>query len=151
MVRNLRAYLDACALNRLFDDNAQSRVRLEAEATEIILALNSLGAIKWIASSALRAELDRNERAEQRARALDLLSQAQEYIRPDRHCYERAAKLIEAGYGVYDALHLACAERAAANVFLTTDDRLLRKAAKGLGNLRIRTMNPVDWIKEIRR
>jgi len=39
----------------------------------------------------------------------------------------------------HDALHLAFAEAGGADVFLTTDDRLLRKAKKFLHIFRIKT------------
>jgi predicted nucleic acid-binding protein len=151
MAQPSRIYLDACAINRLTDDLGQARVRAEAEAVEAILALNAFGVIRWTASAVLEAELGHNPHTEQRARALGLLSQAPAYIWPDESTYVRAYRLAEQGFGLFDALHLACAEEAAADFFLSTDDRLLRKAARGVGKLQIQSMNPVDWIKEIRR
>jgi hypothetical protein len=78
-------YLDACCLNRPFDDQRQPRIRLELEAL---------------------------------------------------------------GFGDFDALHLACAERGGAEVFLTTDDKLLRRAERHAGQLRVRAVNPVNWISQ---
>ena len=52
------------------------------------------------------------------------------------------------GYGPFDALHLAAAESAGADVLLTTDDRLLKRTARKLGNPRIPVQNPLSWIKE---
>jgi hypothetical protein len=47
-----------------------------------------------------------------------------------------------------DALHIAAAESARMDVLLSTDDRLIKRAARGLGNPRIPVQNPVSWIKE---
>lgn len=47
-----------------------------------------------------------------------------------------------------DALHLACAEYADVDVFLTTDDRLLRRAASTHPPLQCKIKNPLQWILE---
>jgi hypothetical protein len=61
----------------------------------------------------------------------------------------RAEELEALGFGDFDALHLACAERGGAAVFLTTDDRLLRRASRHAGEMHLRVMNPVSWLSEI--
>ncbi len=40
------------------------------------------------------------------------------------------------------------AEAADADVMLTTDDRLLKRIARNLGNPRIPVRNPLSWLKE---
>ncbi len=47
-----------------------------------------------------------------------------------------------------DAVHIACAEEAQVDVFLTTDDRLIRKAQRLGKILRVRLANPVEWLME---
>ena len=49
----------------------------------------------------------------------------------------------------FDTLHLACAESAGADVFLTTDDQLLRKVAAFADQLRIRVENRLTWLWEV--
>jgi hypothetical protein len=39
---------------------------------------------------------------------------------------KRGEALEDQGFGMYDALHVACAEQGQADVFLTTDDKLRR-------------------------
>jgi len=46
------------------------------------------------------------------------------------------------------ALHIACAKRAA-DVMLTTDDKLLRKAIKNRDKSKVRAENPVKWLIEV--
>lgn len=56
----------------------------------------------------------------------------------------RAVELVnEYQFATYDALHIACAEAGNANIFLTTDDRLFRKAIRYGNVLRIRVENPL--------
>src|SRR2546423_1930545 len=56
----MRIYFDACCLNRLTDDQSQSRIREEAGAVERVLKLVRDGIIQWIASDALSDEIDKN-------------------------------------------------------------------------------------------
>ena len=44
---------------------------------------------------------------------------------------------------------LACAESGGAEIFLTTDDQLLRLAERVEEQLKIRVRNPLTWLKEI--
>jgi len=45
-----------------------------------------------------------------------------------------------------DALHLACSESCGANVFLTTDDRLFRRAARLVEQIQVVVENPLHWL-----
>jgi predicted nucleic acid-binding protein len=123
----LRVYLDACCLSRLTDDQRQERVRAEAEAVENTLRMAGRGLSTWVSSTVLEIELSRN---------------------PDEA--DRARQLKEHGFGPFDALHLASAEKARVDVFLTTDDDLLRRAHRNPGLLHISVMNPVSWYQEER-
>lgn len=144
-------YLDACALNRLTDDQRQSRIRMEAEAVEEVFRLIWKEEARWVASIALAAEIRRNPSIEKRRDALALLSLAGELLQPNPNSIQRAEMLESLGYDAFDALHLACAEQAKASVLLTTDDRLIRKAMRLLGNPAIQVLNPVNWLREARK
>mgnify|MGYP006199961655 CR=1 FL=1 len=50
------------------------------------------------------------------------------------------------GFKFYDALHLAFAEAGGADVLLTTDDRLLRKAQQYRDSINVTVENPVIWL-----
>lgn len=56
----------------------------------------------------------------------------------------RAMVLAGLGYGPFDALHVAIAESAGVDALLTTDDRMLKRTGRKLGNPRIRVENPVS-------
>jgi predicted nucleic acid-binding protein len=61
----------------------------------------------------------------------------------------RAEALEQMGFDEYDALHLACAEAGGADVFLTTDDRVVKIAHRKKGLLNLRVDNPVRWLEEV--
>jgi predicted nucleic acid-binding protein len=144
----MRIYLDACCLSRLTDDQSQPRIRGEAEAVEGILGLISEGRADWVSSAVLAIEIGRNP--DRRRDAAEVHSHAGAIVTPDRQDARRAEFLQTLGFGAFDALHLACAENGSAQVLLTTDDGLLRRASRHAGELRIRVENPLFWYREVR-
>jgi predicted nucleic acid-binding protein len=147
----LRLYLDACCLNRLTDDQSQVRIRQEAEAVEGILRLVRGGKATWVSSSVIDIEVGRNPDENRRHDVTALLAFADEVVTASVATAERAAHLAELGFGAFDALHLACAELGGVDVFLTTDDDLLRRAGRVRSEIRVRVENPVSWYEETAR
>ena len=144
----MKLYLDACCLNRLTDDQSQARVREEAEAVEGILRLIRDGQATWSSSSVLEIEISRNPDSERRHDVASLLALATDVVIPGGITPARAAFLQTLGFEPFDALHRASAEQGDADVFLTTDDNLLRRAARYRTQFRIRILNPISWYKE---
>lgn len=130
-------YLDACCLNRPFDDQGVERNRLEGEAVILILKRVERGEVRWASSGALLRELDRNPHEEKRERVRNLLGYATETSGVAEAQLVRAGQLVTLGFKAFDALHLACAEAAGCQVFLTTDDRLIRRARSNAGRLSV--------------
>jgi hypothetical protein len=97
-----KIYLDACALNRLTDDQRQPRIRTEAEAVEKVLHLIWKGETEWMASIVLGDEIRRNPNREGRNDALKLISLAGGLLRPHDVSIERARTLEALGYGAFD-------------------------------------------------
>jgi hypothetical protein len=44
---------------------------------------------------------------------------------------------------------LACAEQATVDIFLTTDDHVLRIATRHTAQLKVRVANPLEWLLEV--
>ena len=145
----VRLYFDACCLNRLTDDQSQNRVRCEAEAIEKLLGLAVSNWGVWISSVVLEAEIWRNPDSNRKQDAQMLLAHAHETVKVDDWIIDRARELQGAGFSEFDALHLACSEHARVEVFLTTDDRLIRRAQRGAGKLAFRVLNPVFFWEEL--
>ncbi len=57
---------------------------------------------------------------------------------------ERALELEKEGLKAVDALHIACAEAAGSEYFLTCDDQVLRRYQGG-----IKVLNPVDFVLSV--
>ena len=144
----MRLYLDACCLNRLTDNQSQVRVREEADAVERILRLVRQGMAEWVSSLVLEVEIGRNPDPDRRRDVGALLAHANEVVVPRPAEAARAEFLVRLGFGAFDALHLACAESAAVDVFLTTDDGILRRSRRHEKVLRVKVENPISWYQE---
>lgn len=132
----MRIYLDACCLNRLTDHQSQARVRDEAAAVEAAFRRVRAGGDTWISSTALEIEINRNPDPDRRHEVAMLLALANEIVVPQSSTAERAASLQKLRFAPFDALHLACAEESRADVFLTTDDDLIRRASRWANEIR---------------
>ena len=144
-----RIYLDVCCLNRPFDDQRQDRVRLEAEAVLLILGRCEAGVWQWLSSAVVEEEVNNTPSRERRARVRNMLSGAHSTVALTATAVTRAQELKAMGFRTYDALHLACAEQATVDVFLTTDDRVLRIATRHTAHLQVRVANPLEWLLEV--
>lgn len=142
----LKIYLDACCLLRFFDDPTQERVRNEKAAIALILSRVHTGPWSWVASKVLIDEVDEGSYPAQRDRINKILTYASQTVSVGAMEIARAKHLVEAlGLKREDALHLACAESGAADIFLTTDDRLL-KTARADPQIHLRVENPHTWL-----
>jgi len=124
----MRIYFDACCVNRLTDDHSQERILREAEVIEALIGFATRASNVWAGSAVLEAELSRNPDSDRRADAQELLAFAKEVVKLDDGIIARSRDLRALGFSEFDALHLACAETGQVDIFLTTDDRLVRTA-----------------------
>lgn len=144
-----RVYLDVCCLNRPFDDQSQSRIRLESEAILLIMARLQSGEWLWLGSEAIAYEVGQTPDPERRRRVAVLASAARQSVSLTTGVISRAKQLQTLGFKQWDALHLACAEQGQADIFLTTDDKLLRLAQTNADQIQVRVDNPLTWLEEV--
>jgi predicted nucleic acid-binding protein len=135
-------YLDICALKRPFDDARSERIRREAEAVARIFEEAENGRIQLVVSPAHRFENDRNPREDRRLATALWLQKAARSVDVSPDVDERSRLLSGLGFGPLDALHLAFAEKAQARWFVTTDDRLIRKALEQRDQMQVEVVRP---------
>ena len=139
-------YLDVCCLNRPFDDWAQERVRLEGDSIVSIIQRVRAGEWQLISSEAIVVELGKMRNLEKKTSIIKLLALANISQKIDETVDERSQELESLGFGLFDSFHLACAEAAKADIFLSTDDRLLKNARRHEHELKVAVNNPVIWL-----
>ena len=141
-----RIYLDVCCFNRPFDDQTQSRIRVETEAVLAILERCERGEWVLIISEMVETEVAQIADQERRKNIEDAMLMAQDHVLVDDVVLSRGEVLQDLGFQGFDAIHIACAEIAQVDVFLSTDDRLLRKAVQNQDILSICVQNPAVWL-----
>jgi predicted nucleic acid-binding protein len=147
MRKRQRIYLDVCSLNRFFDDQTQDRVRLETEALLVILRRIQNQEDELVASEAVDLEVEQDPDRGRQHRIRDILRLATYPVTVGERVRARLTELTRHGMGTYDALHLACAEAAHADVLLTTDDDFVKRAARS-GAKGVRVCNPLRWLAQ---
>ncbi len=142
----MRIYLDNCCFNRPFDDQAQLRIKLEAEAKLKVQEDIRSGIHELIWSYVLDYENSKNpflERQEQ-------IGKWQKYaivdVEASKALLEVANKINLMGIKELDSLHLACAVNAGSDYFLTTDDGILKKVTLIES---VKVTDPIGFIKEV--
>jgi len=99
----LRIYLDACCLNRPFDDQTQPRIHLEGEAVLAIIARCETGDWEWVSSEVVDLETDCTPDAERKRRVQMLVSHSHRTVAVGQVEVERAQELEAWGIPAYDA------------------------------------------------
>lgn len=140
-----RIYLDTSIYNRPFDDQTQPKIFLETQAVAIIFQAIRTQTAELVSSSVLEYENSRNpDPVKQRAMS-QYLQMAGSRWEVDEEIRQRGQQLEHNGLKAIDALHIACAEAASSNYFITCDKRLINRAS----NLAMKVINPVDFVLEM--
>lgn len=139
----MKIYLDVCCLCRLFDDQTSHRIRMETEA---VIAILKRCMTDWdlVGSEVIEYEIAGIADEELMRNVESLLQFAHEWVMIDKEIIARARTIHGRGIDTFDALHLACAERSG-DVFLTTDDALIKVIKKHADKITIGVKNPVQW------
>jgi predicted nucleic acid-binding protein len=139
----MKVYLDTSALNRIFDDQTQPRIFLEASSILLIFMWIESRVLQIVSSGALVYENARNPYRERRVFANSVLKKSKDFCQVDDTILQRGKEIEREGIRGLDALHLACAERMQVEAFITCDDRILRKYRGG-----VRVKSPVSFTME---
>ena len=86
----MRIYLDACCINRPFDDQSQERIRLEAEAVILILRRFERRELEWLGSEIIDFERTKIPDPDRALRASVLAGSADKRIRISNKVANRA-------------------------------------------------------------
>ncbi len=142
----MKIYLDVCCFNRPFDDQLKMRIKLETEAKLKIQEDIRAGLHQLIWSYILDYENSKNPFPERRQQIAAWRKYAADDMVEDDDIIHTAATVNQQGIRKIDSLHIACAIKAKADYFLTTDDGILKKLTL-IQDLRV--INPIGFIKEV--
>jgi predicted nucleic acid-binding protein len=111
--------LDACCLNRPYDDQSQGRIHLESKAVLTVLKHIEAGNWEWVISRVVLFEIGETPNQERKRRVLKLSEKASSYIGLNEVIRVLTESLKSYGFTSYDALHLACAKQAGLMFFFS--------------------------------
>jgi len=138
----MRIYLDNSVLNRPFDDQSISKIRLETVATFFVFELIENKKLKLVNSSVIDYENSKNPFFERKIWVSVYLSKAIFYQKLNLKIKERAKEIEKLRISPIDCLHLASAEAAKVDYFLTCDYDIIRRH-KG----KLKVLNPINFIQ----
>ena len=141
----MRVYLDNCCYNRPFDDQSQPKIALETAAKLLVQAQMRSGTIEYAWSDELDGEVKDSPFQDKRNRILPWRDAAAVRIAITSEIVRRGREFMLLGVKTADALHLACAEAADCDWFLTVDRGILKKI-QNVGTMRV--ANPLTYIQE---
>ena len=143
----MRLYIDLNCFNRPFDNQRQERVRREMVAVFNILNRVLEGNDSFIWSWVLSFENSRHPKPDRRDEISLWQGRPDVVVAVNTKVQRRSQQLEAQGIPALDAAHLASAEVGGAEIFLTCDDVIIKRARRlGLG---LRVMNPVAYWKEV--
>ena len=143
----MKIYMDVCSYNRPFDNQEQDRIYLEAEAVLSILNYCHKGGWTLIGSNIIDFEVSKMANPSKKEKVMELCSIASEKVVATSEIEKRAVEIQQIGIKPFDSFHIALAESAGADIFLTTDDKLIKLSNKILLNVKVE--NPLNWIAEV--
>src|SRR3989338_980850 len=118
----MKVYIDTSALNRIFDDQSQPRIYLEASSMLIVFMLIDFETIEFVSSDVLLFENVSNPYEERRV-FINLCIQKAKHIQPINEGILTRAQEIKADY------------------FLTCDDKISKRY-----NGSIKVQNPTNFV-----
>ena len=144
----MKVYLDLCVYNRPFDDQEHPRIVIETMEFIFLLEKAINKEVTIINSFVLEYENSKNPLIDRKGKIGDLLKIASEYVRYSERLENRAKEIEKMGFMAMDALHIACAEAAKSDFFITCDELLLRKGKANKDKLKVRIIGLMEFISE---
>ena len=145
----MKIYIDNCVFNRPFDDQTQERIYFETQSLLILLKWIDDGKIQFLNSFALEFEVSAISDTERGLKIREYLNAAADYIEFNIQIVERAAELEKIGFIGIDAIHIAVAEYAKVDYFITCDDDILKLAGKHKETIKVSVVSITKLVSEI--
>jgi predicted nucleic acid-binding protein len=140
----MKIYIDTSSLNRIFDDQTQGRIYLEASAMLLVFSLIENREVDIVASDVLIFENSKNPYEERKLFVNAVLKHAKQFQIVDEKILKKVQRIETLGIKGIDALHLACAEESGVDTFISCDDKIIKQY-----NGRLKAINPIEFARNI--
>jgi len=144
----LKIYLDNCCYNRPFDDLTQIKINLEAKAIESILSMHENEKLEIYTSEVVNFEISSISDTSKKQQVEDLHDMLPlKNIESNDLIKNRAIELRKSNIKDMDSLHIAFAESANVDYFITTDKILINVSNRV--KLKTKIINPIKFVMEV--
>ena len=140
----MKIYIDTSSLNRIFADQTQGRIYLEASAMLLVFSLIENREVDIVASDVLIFENSKNPYEERKLFVNAVLKHAKQFQIVDEKILKKVQRIETLGIKGIDALHLACAEKSGVDTFISCDDKIIKQY-----NGRLKAINPIEFARNI--
>ena len=148
-MKTYKIYIDNSVYNRPFDDQRFERIYLEARAFVIILRLIEEKKSKLVVSFVNLFENHRNPDPFRKEIIEEYFKLASEFVELNEKIISKALSLTEKSLSILDALHVASADFAHSDFFITSDDGILKKSKKLKGLVGLKIVSVLEFLKEV--
>ena len=140
----MKIYLDNSFLNRPFDEPSLGWNRLEADALFLILERIKKNQFHLVGSPVIGYENSFNPAPERKKFVDEIMKMSTAHINLDEAIRRRAMNIQKASkLHALDALHVACAEAAGVDFFITCDYAVIKRCQ---GHIKV--VSPLEFIHE---
>lgn len=136
-------------MNRPFDDQSDDRIKLESEIILLIIKKIENNDYKLFGSDIIFYEIEKMTDEVKKEKVMNLTNLFSTTIKFNDTIETRAKSLEKIGFDPLDALHISSAESEKIEVFLTTDDDIIKTANKNEKDLLVKINNPLTWFMEL--
>mgnify|MGYP000238088341 CR=1 FL=1 len=143
---NMKLYLDLCVFNRPFDFQGQDRISLETNIFIYILEQIEKGIHELIISDAIIYENEKNPDEQRRIRIESFLQLAKTCLIIEIEDVKRAHIIQKSGFYGIDAFHIALAERANVDYYITCDDNMVKHYIKDKKSIKVPIIKITEFI-----
>ncbi len=145
----MKIYIDNCLLNRPFDDQTQERIYFETQSLLILLKWIDEGKIQFLNSFALEFEVSAISDPDRGVKVKEYLKAAEKFIEFDDKIEKRALEFQNYSFTAMDAMHIAVAEYAKVDYFVTCDDDILKTAKKYSEMINVKVISIANLVSEV--
>ena len=142
----MRVYLDTSCICRHLDNPSFQRIKRESDKLVQLYQHFANGTHCWATSQVVVEEITATRNPATRQLLLAQLERANIWLDVSDQAARLANVLATKGLAPMDALHVAVAYSGHCDVFLSTDDRLIRRYKRIVPPLGIPVVNPLGWV-----
>lgn len=144
----MNIYMDNCCFNRILDDRSYANIYLDSNSVMMLLELVEKGVIELYGSKMLEVEIAETPDYFKRQKLELMYSLCTHKVKITEKIIDRSIEIQSfTSIRQKDSIHLACAEIAEVDYFITVDKKLRNNANRMPA--RVKVVDPTECLMEV--